>query len=106
MVLHLWMIEAMKVVGIADNIINSFEDSKKTWRTELISCNESLGEIDTRRGIFQGNYFLPLLFAVALIPLSITFKETNLGYVTSRNEKLNHLLFLENLKLHARVREN
>ena len=52
MVPHGWMIEAMKMVGIADNIVNLFENSKETWRTELTACNESLGEVDIRRGNF------------------------------------------------------
>ena len=29
-VLHYWMIEAMKMVGIADNIMNLYENSKET----------------------------------------------------------------------------
>ena len=41
-----WMIEAMKMVRTADNIMNVFENSKETWITELIACNESLGEVD------------------------------------------------------------
>ena len=52
MVPNRWMIEAMKIVGIADNIVNLFEDIKETWKTELIACNESYGEVDIRRGIF------------------------------------------------------
>ena len=58
-------------VGIADIIVNLFENSKETWRTEVIACNESLGEVDIRRGIFQGDSFSLLLFVVVLIPLSI-----------------------------------
>ena len=66
---HGWMIEAMKIVGIADNIMNLFENNKETWRTGLTACNESLGEVDIRRGTFQGDSFSPLLFVAALIPL-------------------------------------
>ena len=106
MVLHCWMIEAMKMVGIADNIVNLFENNKGTCRTELIACNESLGEVDIRRGIFQGDSFSPLLFVVVLIPLSIIVNKTDLRYVTSQNQKLNDLLFMDDLKLYARVREN
>ena len=80
---HYWTIEAMKMVGIADNIVNIFENSKETWITELIACNESLGEVDIRRGTFQGDCFSPLLFVVLLIPLSIILNKTDLGYVTS-----------------------
>ena len=59
MVLRDLMIEVMK---IASNIVSLFENSKETWRTELIACNESLGEVDITRGIFQGDSFSPLLF--------------------------------------------
>ena len=61
-----------------------------------------LGEVDIKRGIFQGDSFSPLLFVVVLIPLSIILNETDLGYVTSRNQKLNYLLFMDNLKLYAK----
>ena len=59
MVPHGWMIEAIKMVLIADNIVNLFENSKETWRAELTACNESLEEVDIRRGIFQGDSFSP-----------------------------------------------
>ena len=52
MVPHGWRIEAMKMAGIADNIVNLFENSKETWRTDLPACHESLGEVDIRREIF------------------------------------------------------
>ena len=102
MVPHRWTIEAMKMVGTADNIVNLFENSNETWRMELIECNESLGEVDIRRGIFQGDSFSPLLFVVVLIALSIILNKTDLEYETSRNQKLNHLLFMDDLKLHAK----
>ena len=68
MVWHGWMIEAMKVVGIRDNMMNLFENSKEAWRAELTACNESLEEVDIRREIFQGDSFSPLVFLVLLIP--------------------------------------
>ena len=68
----------MKIVGIADNIVNLFGNNKETWRTELIACNESLGEVDIKRGIFQGDSYSPLLFVAVLIPLSIILNETDL----------------------------
>ena len=73
----------MKMVRIADKIVNVFENSKGRWITELIACNERLGEVDIKTGIFQGDSFSPLLFIVVLIPLSIILNETDLGYITS-----------------------
>ena len=101
MVPHRWMIEAMKMVGIADNIMNLFENSKEKWRTELITCNETLGEVDIKRGIFQENYFSPLLFLVVLILVSVMLYETDLRYVTRQNQKLN-LLFMDDLKQYGK----
>ena len=98
MVPHHWMIEAIKMVGITNNVMNLFENSKETWRTELITCKESLGEVDIRRGIFQGDSFSPFLFLVVLIPISIILNEIDLRYVTRQNQKLNHLLFMDDLK--------
>ena len=102
MVPHGWMFEAMKMVGIADNIVNLFENSKETWRTELTPCKESLGEVDIGRVIFQGDSFSPLLFVVVLISSSIILNETDRRYVTSQNQKLNHLLFMHDLNLYAK----
>ena len=98
MVPHHWMIEAIKMVGITNNVMNLFENSKETWRTELITCKETLGEVDIRRGIFQGDSFSPFLFLVVLIPISIILNEIDLRYVTRQNQKLNHLLFMDDLK--------
>ena len=85
MVPHRWMIEAIKMVGIADNIVNLFKNSNKMWRAKLIAYNESLGKVDFRKEIFWQDFFSPLLFVVVLIPLLITLNEIDLGYVTSQN---------------------
>ena len=44
----------------------------KTWKTELTSGNEVLGEVEIKRGIFQGDTLSPLLFVLAMIPLKGT----------------------------------
>ena len=105
MVPHRWIIEEMKMVGIANNMVNLFENSKETWRTEVIACNESLGKAEIRRGIFQGDSFSLLLFVVVLIPLSVFLNQAGLGYVTSRNQKLNDLLFMDDLNLYESERK-
>ena len=101
MVPHGWMIKAMKRVGILDNIVNLFKNSKEAWRTELTASNESLGDVDITRGIIQGFSFPPLLFVVVLLPFLIILNETDLRYVTSGNQKLNHPFFMDDLNLHA-----
>ena len=60
-----------------------------------------LGEGTFRGG---GNCFSSMTFVVVLISLSITLNEINFGGLTNRNQKLNALLFLDNLKILQRVR--
>ena len=43
-----------------------------------------------------------MLFGIVLIPLLKILKETDLGYATSRDQKFNHLLFIDNLKLYGK----
>ena len=43
-----------------------------------------------------------MIFLIIFIPLSIILNKTGLGYVISRNQKLNHLLFMDGLKLYAK----
>lgn len=44
----------------------------------------------------------PLLFVVTMIPLTLILRKCEAGYIYANNTKLNHLLFLDDLKLYAR----
>ena len=75
----------------------------KDWRVELTCANEHLGEVKIKRGIFQGDALSPLLFVIALIPLTSVLKTTKHGYEFAKNgEKINHLLYMDDLKLYAK----
>ena len=55
MVPHSWIIECLKMFGIAENVKTKvLTDSMKTWKTELTLSGERLGVIHIRRGIFKG----------------------------------------------------
>ena len=56
--------------GLNFNVVNLFENNKETWGTELTACNESIGEVDIRRG-FQCDFLSPLIFVAVLISLSM-----------------------------------
>ena len=69
----------------------------------LCADNSELGEVDTKQGVFQGNSLSPLVFALALIPLSLILQKAKAGYKFSGSkEKINHLLFMDDLKLYSR----
>ena len=68
----------------------------------MFSGKNKLGKVNIRRSIFQGNSFSPLLFPVALIPVTIILKILKQEYsFGKRKERLNHLLFMNNLKLYG-----
>ena len=59
-----------------------------------------MGDVNIRCGIFQGDSLSPLLFVVCLIPLSLILRKTKGKYQLSKEgESINHLLFMDDLKL-------
>ena len=101
MVPHSWIIECLKLYNISENIVKFIEGSMPKWRTELTACGESLCEVMIKRGIFQGDSLSPLLFVICMIPLSSVLRKMSLGY-TLGTEKINSLLFMDDLKLFAK----
>jgi len=59
--------------------------------------------IQIRRGIFQGDSLSPLLFCIALIPLTNKLNRGDCGYqVHGTERKISHLLYMDTLKLLGR----
>ena len=99
---HSWIIECLDMFGIADNIKQLLIDSMKKWKTELTSSGEVLGEVEIKRGIFQGDSLSPLLFVISLIPLTLILRKMKAAYHFVNKEKMNHMLFMDDLKLLAK----
>ena len=59
-------------------------------------------EFNIKRGIFQDDSLSPLLFCLALAPLSTLLNETGYGYKTKTGNKVNHLLYMDDLKTFAK----
>ena len=75
----------------------------KHWKTSLTAGGMTLGEMNIRRGIFQGDSLSPILFVLALIPLSKVLNDMKDGYQLGKNRpKVNHLLYMDDLKLYAK----
>ena len=76
------------------------------WKLLLTSNGEVLGEVDVKRGIFQGDSLSPLLFVLSVVPLSLILRKVKACYEWGKKEyKLNHLLFMDDLKLFAKNEE-
>ena len=74
------------------------------WETELTSGNERLGTVKIKRGIFQGDSLSPLLFVLALMPLSMILRKVKAGYEFRKGSPvINHLLYMDDLKLFGKT---
>ena len=78
-------------------------ESTKTWITNLTANDECLGKVNIRRGIFQGESLSPLLFVLALFPLSMILRKVSARYEMTKDWcRINHLLLTDDLKLFAK----
>ena len=103
---HSWIIECLDMLGIAENVRNVLENSMKNWKLRLASNGLDLCDIDVNRGIFQGDSLSPLIFVICMIPLSFLLRKVKASYEWGRKEfKLNHLLFMDDLKLFGKSNE-
>ena len=100
---HPWILECLGLVGTAQNIKNLLANSMNGWKTKLISNGQSLGSVDIKRGIFQGDSLSPLLLVKTMIPLTLILRNCEAGYSYGNNIKINHLLFMDDLKLYAKT---
>ena len=68
--------------------------------------DEDMGEFNVKRRIFQGEIISPLLSVLSMVPLSLILKKVNACYKWGKEKyKLNHLLFMDDLKLYAKSEE-
>ena len=77
-----------------------------TWRTKLFFPTKD-GTVETddiffRRGIFQGDSLSPLLFCLALAPISAMLVKEKLGYWIYK-KTVSNLLYIDDLKVYARL---
>lgn len=102
---HSWILKSLEIYRISPVISNFLKSTMAFWQTTLI-LHHNEGKIETphmkiKKGIFQGDSLSPLLFCIALNPLSTLLNDTSFGYQLNGN-KINHLLYMDDLKLFAK----
>ena len=103
---HSWIKECMELMGIAENVREILEKSMKQWKLSLTSNGNEIGDVKVNRGIFQGDSLSPLLFVLCMIPMSLVLRTVKTGYEWGKKEfSLNHLLFMDDLKLYGKSEE-
>ena len=109
MIPHSWSSECLEVFGVAGNTHQKtpfIANSMSKWKLELTSNGVSLGNAEIRRGIFEGDSLSPFLFVIRMVPLSLILRKAKFHYVFSdKKARINHFLFMDNLKLFAKLND-
>ena len=107
MVPQSWIINSLKMYKTSHEIINFIEKNMKNWRVELTAGAKSLAETKIQRGMFQGDALSLLLFIIAMMPLNPILRKCTAEYKLSRSqEKINHLMYMDDIKLFAKMKKN
>ena len=104
MVLHSWIIECSDLFGVAENIKSLLVNSMEKWKVIMLSSgNPEVGEVEIKRGIFHRDSLSPLVFILAFFPSSLILRKARAAHKFSESkERINHLLFMDKLKLYSR----
>ena len=78
--------------GADENTIKFLKNTMPNWKTILTSSGTRLAEVNIRKGIFQGDSLSPLLFIVAMIPMTRVLERMEVGYQLKKGGSIiNHL---------------
>ena len=98
-----WMKNSLKMYNISGEVINFIEKAMETWNVKLTAGEKILAEAMIQRGIFLGDTLSPLLFVIGMMPLNhILRKCTGKNKLTKSQEKINRLMYIDNIKLFAK----
>lgn len=110
---HSWLQHVLRIYKIHPKIICCLNELTRTWKTQLSFQNEEgcilTNSINIKRGIYQGDSLSPLLFCLAMNPLSTLLKNSKLGYSLKAgddNSKLSHCFYMDDLKVYANTKTN
>ena len=110
---HSWVLQCLQLHKISPVLCRFLSRVMEGWRTSMV-LSQGQGTVKTRimqirRGIFQGDSLSPLLFCMALNPLSTELNRTGCGYRmsmgkgrTAKRQLISHLLYMDDLKLYGR----
>ena len=75
-----------------------YHGSHENWKVELTG-GKTLAEVKIQKGIFQIDALSPLLYVIAMMPLSYILRKYTGGYEFAKlQEKINHLMYMDDIK--------
>ena len=98
---HKWILEVLSVYKISPVIINFLAISMLAWKTDMFLYHEGgvvkVGNVQIRRGIFQGDGLSPLLFILSINPLSLLLNRRCKGYHMN-DLHITHICYMDDIK--------
>ena len=102
---HEWIKKILTMYKIDPIICNFVKTTMKSWKLAISLPNEKetieLEECKIKRGIFQGDSFSPLIFCLAMAPLSRILKRAKIGF-EAKGQIVSHLKYIDDLKMYAK----
>ena len=102
---HSWILKCLQMYKIHPVLLTFIEESMSQWKINMTLVHKGgvlgTGPIRIKRGIFQGDSLSPLLFTMSLNPLSQELQNTGYGYQLDEQTKINHLFYVDDLKLYG-----
>ena len=102
---HDYIMKILKIHQFDQKIQNFYKHCMPRWKTTLNLKSQTevvtTDVIDINTGIFQGDIPSPICFILSLLPLTFLLNETKLGFSVENGIKINHLLFMDDIKLYA-----
>ena len=103
---HSWLIKSLQLAKVPLAIVTAIDRLTKTWSTNVyLQTSEKIittEEIEYRRGILQGDALSVILFILSVNPSSFLLSRVEGGFKITDSKSLNHIFFVDDLKLLAR----
>lgn len=104
---HGWILKTLQMYRFNEQLIKFMEASMSNWKTTMKlfytdGCI-TMDQIRIKRGIFQGDSFSPLLFCLALVPLTSEMATSGYGYkISNASAPITNLSYMDDLKLYSK----
>jgi hypothetical protein len=104
---HDWLLKVLQMYRVCPKIQKMLDIMMRSWKIKLHVDKKNVGNINIKRGIFQGDSLSPMWFCLALNPMSRMLNRCKIGYkiIVEQERRLNHMLYMDDLKLYAETRQ-
>ncbi|CAH2093004.1 unnamed protein product [Euphydryas editha] len=104
---HDWLLKVLEIYKCPSAVKDFLKLFMSRWRVVMtargMNSSVTTDPIQVNCGLFQGDSLSPLLFCLAINPLSqILNKYANKGYKLKDKTYINHLVYMDDLKLYAK----